>query len=186
MNAAERLETLASIEHACWRQLSAATQDGAHEWRVMALATVEDGQAQARSVVIRDVSPDERALIFYTDARSPKVAQVNSQPQATLLAWSRSLSWQLRLRVALEVQTNGLEVSSRWAQLKLTPGAQDYLSPLPPGTPIERPSATPERSSREHFAVVCAQVVSLDWLELHAQGHRRAMFDASGARWLQP
>jgi hypothetical protein len=41
-------------------------------------------------------------------------------------------------------------------------------------------------SSRECFAVVTAQVQSLDWLELHAEGHRRARFESQGARWLQP
>ena len=44
----------------------------------------------------------------------------------------------------------------------------------------------PERASREHFAVVTAKVRSVDWLELHADGHRRAHFGADGAQWLQP
>ena len=39
---------------------------------------------------------------------------------------------------------------------------------------------------REYFAVVSAQVLSIDWLELHREGHRRAVFDAQGARWVQP
>jgi hypothetical protein len=29
-------------------------------------------------------------------------------------------------------------------------------------------------------------VQSIDWLELHADGHRRAIFDETGARWVQP
>ena len=35
-------------------------------------------------------------------------------------------------------------------------------------------------------AVVTAKVRSVDWLELHADGHRRAHFGADGAQWLQP
>jgi hypothetical protein len=42
------------------------------------------------------------------------------------------------------------------------------------------------RESRGHFAVVTAQVLTTDWLELHAEGHRRALFDAEGRRWLAP
>jgi hypothetical protein len=34
--------------------------------------------------------------------------------------------------------------------------------------------------------MVNAQVEALDWLELHPDGHRRARFDATGSRWLQP
>ena len=58
--------------------------------------------------------------------------------------------------------------------IRLSPAAQDYLSPLPPGSAIERPD--PERGSREHFAVLAAEVMSIDWVELHADGHRRAQF----------
>ena len=43
-----------------------------------------------------------------------------------------------------------------------------------------------QRASREHFAVVTAKVLSLDWLELHADGHRRARFGPGSAQWLQP
>jgi hypothetical protein len=110
---------------------------------------------------------------------------MQQQPAGTLLAWCARLGWQLRLRVRLQVHTSGLAVSSRWARLKMTPAAQDYLSPLPPGAPLERP--LPERGTREHFAVVSAQVQSIDWLELHADGHRRAVFDIAGnGQWRVP
>ena len=35
------------------------------------------------------------------------------------------------------------------------------------------------RGERAHFALVEAAVEAIDWLELHAQGHRRAAFDAA-------
>ena len=31
-----------------------------------------------------------------------------------------------------------------------------------------------------------AQVQAVDWLELHAQGQRRARFDATGSAWITP
>ena len=184
---ATRLQTLPAIEAALWRELGAATRERGHEWRVAVLATVEAGAAEARCVVLREVEAERRRVVFYSDARSPKVRQAENTPGATLVLWSRSLSWQLRLRVQLEVLTSGLTVSSRWARLKMTPGAQDYLSPLPPGHALGSEAAPlPERGTREHFAVVIAQIESIDWLELHAEGHRRAAFDATGARWLVP
>jgi pyridoxamine 5'-phosphate oxidase len=180
-----RIDTLALIHEACWQELGKAPRNKAHAFRVMGLATVDGEVADLRSVVLREVLADQRTLVFFTDARSPKVAQIQRQPAGSLLAWCERLSWQLRLRVQLEVQTSGLAVSSRWARLKMTPAAQDYLSPLPPGAPAEHPR--PERSSRDHFAVLQARVQSIDWLELHAEGHRRAVFDAHGqGRWLTP
>ncbi|HET9823416.1 MAG TPA: pyridoxamine 5'-phosphate oxidase family protein [Burkholderiaceae bacterium] len=184
MMAPARLESLPLIEAACWQELGAAANDRLHEWRIMALATLGDGEPELRSVVLREVDAPARRLVFFTDSRSPKVPQLQAQSRATLLLWSQRLSWQLRLRVHCRVQTDGLEVSSRWARLKLSPAAQDYLSPLQPGTPIERWEL--DRASREHFAVVGAVVVAMDWLELHADGHRRARFGAEGATWLAP
>ncbi len=180
-----RIESLSLIDTSIWQELQQAATQSGHEWRTMVLATLEGQTAQARCVVLREVDATARALLFYTDARSPKVQQMRAQPQGTLLCWSSRLSWQLRLSVMLEVETSGLEVSSRWARLKLTPAAQDYLSPLPPGSPLAS-QFQPERASRDNFAVVTATVASIDWLELHADGHRRAYFFDHSAHWLQP
>ena len=118
--------------------------------------------------------------------------RLGSHRGAGLLAWSAALGWQLRLQVQLDVQTSGLAVSSRWARMKLSPAAHDYLSPLPPGAPLpgpgQAPPATPwpTLATRNHFAVVLATVQAMDWLELHGDGHRRAGFPADGPPlWLQ-
>ncbi len=182
---ASRIDSLALIEASLWQELQLAAQQPGHEWRTMALGTIAGEEAQVRTVVLREVDAVTRELVFFTDARSHKVAQMQARPIGSLLCWSRRISWQLRLRVALDVQTAGLKVSSRWARLKLTPAAQDYLSPLPPGSPVAD-RFEPERASRSHFAVVSARVLSTDWLELHADGHRRAHFGPDGAQWLQP
>ena len=180
-----RIESLALIHQASWQALAEATRQREHPFRLMAVATVDDAAADLRTVILREVEADQHRLIFFTDARSPKVAQLRANPAATLLVWSQALGWQLRLRVTLSVDTDGLAVSSRWARLKLSPAAQDYLSPLPPGAPVE--PYQPERATREQFAVVTAQVLSIDWLELHADGHRRARFDAVGqGLWVTP
>jgi hypothetical protein len=179
-----RLETLGAIEAALWQELERATHDSAHGWRTPVLATADAGRAAARTVVLREADITKRRLVIYTDARSAKVRQIEMQPEGVLVHWSAELSWQLRLAVRLEVASAGLAVSSRWARLKLSPAAQDYLSPFAPGSPLEQPLL--ERGSRGHFAIVVAQVHTVDWLELHAQGNRRALFDASGARWVAP
>lgn len=119
------------IERACWLELGHAAQDRAHPWRVMTLATVDRDRADARSVVIRDVEEAARQLIFYTDARSAKVAQMHAHPRATLVGWWPKPGWQLRLSVTLSVQTSGLDVSSRWARVKLAlgPGLPGRIAP---------------------------------------------------------
>ncbi len=181
---AERLLDLPALERAVWAELSLATHQRGHAWRVMTLATVNGDRAAARSVVVREVLDQERQLLVYCDARSAKVAQIGQHPLGTLVAWSPALSWQLRLEVDLSVADSGLAVASRWAQVQLTARTQDYLAARPPGTPVD--SFEPERDTREHFGVITAQVTAVDWLELNPLGNRRARFDTVGGRWLVP
>jgi len=199
------LPSLQDIAARIEQELALAVRDKSHGWRLAVLASVEDGLPDARTVVLREYDSTRRCLLIYSDARSAKVRQVRQQERGMLVLWSAALGWQLRLQVSLQVQTSGLALSSRWARLKLSPAAQDYLSPLPPGTPLELeldaepgvvsgvvstdlPPAAPEpdRESRQHFAMLEASLLSTDWLELHARGHRRARFDSKGARWLTP
>jgi hypothetical protein len=187
---AERLATLASIEQAVWQELTRAARDKQHGWRTPVLATLSETScgplADARTVVVRDTDPLQRTLLIYTDARSAKATQIQHQPLGTLVMWSIALGWQLRCRVRLTLAEDGLMVSSRWARIKLSPAAQDYLSPLAPGTPLDDGPSPAGLAPRDSFAVITAQVDHIDWLELHADGHRRADFGPDGARWLQP
>ena len=96
-----RLEQLDAIEEAVWSELARAPGDRSHAWRLGVLATIDGEAAQARHIVLRDIDRAARHLIFYADSRSPKVNQIEAYPAGTLVLWSPSLSWQLRLKVQL-------------------------------------------------------------------------------------
>jgi pyridoxamine 5'-phosphate oxidase len=181
---AARLDSLAAIESALWRELDGAVRERAHPWRTPVLATTDGEVGDARTVVLRAADAAERRVLVYSDARAAKLVQLAAHPLGTLVLWSSTLGWQLRLRVFCSALTEGLAASSHWERLKLTGAAQDYLSVLAPGSPLDAMRGA--RGERDHFALIDAQVRSIDWLELHPQGHRRARFDADGARWLQP
>jgi pyridoxamine 5'-phosphate oxidase len=181
-----RLQTLPDIDTALWDELSRTPLDRDHPWRIAVLATTDGEAADARSVVLRECERDARVLRFFTDARSAKVQQMQHRPQGTLVLWSAQRAWQLRLRVALQVDSDGLAVASRWARLQHGASARDYLGPLAPGTALDARPLPRAAAERGHFALVTASVLWMDWLELHAQGHRRAIFDAAGGRWVAP
>ncbi len=185
----DRLSNLDQIETAIWHELARATSERGHEWRTAVLATAaidEQGVARpdARTVVLRAADTASRQLLIYTDSRARKVWQLGQQPDAMLVMWSKRLGWQLRCNLICEVDEDGLAVSSHWARIKLTAAAQDYLAPLAPGEPIG--TQPPVLARREHFALIAARVVGIDWLELHADGHRRARFAGDGGSWIQP
>ena len=192
-----RLQELDEIETSIWSELERCVaarpraepdepvaDEPPHEWRVAVLATVDDGQADARSLVLREVDAAERRLVFYTDARSPKVRQIEQSPQGTLIFYSRKLGQQLRMQVRLNVETTGLAVSSRWARLQTSAGARDYQSVAAPGRPLDAPLS--ELGVRGHFAMIEAMAETVDWLELHPRGHRRAVLGGRSSHWVQP
>ena len=188
-----RLETLDAVEAAIWEQLALCVVDKSHPWRTPVLATIDGERADARTVVLREIDERQHALLIYTDERAGKVHQLLRQPHGTLVMWSPALGWQLRCRVRLVIEMSGLAASSRWARVRLSPAAQDYLSPLPPGTTVATsataaapPPPPHDPVARDYFAVIEAAIDAIDWLDLHPDGHRRAIFDARGARWVQP
>jgi len=184
-----RLNSLPQIESIVWGELERASAQPNHPWRTPVLATVtRDGTgADARTVVIREVDAHQRQFLIYSDERAGKVSQLLHHPHATLVMWSQTLSWQLRCPVRLTLESSGLAASSRWARVKLSPAAQDYLSPLPPGTPVAEPHPARDKAvERQYFCVVCADVLSIDWLELHPDGHRRARLQGPDSTWLVP
>lgn len=180
-----RLGSLTSIEAAIWQELLSATDDRHHEWRTPVLASMAlDGGADARSVVLREVHASARQLVFYSDERAAKIGQLRQEPRATLVCWSRRLGWQLRLRTICRQVTDDLMSSKRWKHVLAGTGAIDYLASQAPGTALDSGAAI--TGELPHFAVIEADVVGIDWLELHRAGHRRAAFNAAGGRWLQP
>jgi hypothetical protein len=107
-----------------------------------------------------------------------------------LVFWSARLSWQLRVRVACSVITDGSEVDALWQGVKQSAAAGDYLSPLPPGAvlPPDSGTADPANASAptHSFALLRAQVLQMDWLALSRDGHRRAQLSANTWEWLTP
>lgn len=185
----QRLQTLSDIEAGVWQELGRAGSERGHPWRTCVLASAapegdDPAGADARLVVLRAADATTRQLEIYTDSRARKVAQLRAHPVATLVMWSAELGWQLRCRVVCEVEVEGLAVSSRWAKIRLSPQAQDYLSPLAPGEPLD--GVELPGSHREYFGLIVATITRIDWMELNRDGHRRAVFEAGQARWVQP
>jgi len=182
------LQTPHEIREQIWRELTRASQDRHHAWRTPVLATVGgDGLANARVIVLREVDVVHQTLRVYTDARSPKVREISREPHAVFVFWSDRLNWQLRAHVAISAETAGPEVQARWQRVRQSASATDYLGPISPGDGLE--SAQGEAMSSDaahHFALLSAQVLEMDWLELSRNGHRRANLRADGWRWLAP
>lgn len=171
-----------------WQELTRAPHDRHHDWRTPVLATQGlDGEPQARTVVLRLADAANGMLTVFTDARSPKCAELSAQPAAQLLFWSARLGWQLRLPVRAVVLTTGEVVDEAWVRMRQSRAAADYLSAEAPGSQMasagEASSSAPPLTDAHHLAVLQFQAVDIDWLELHREGHRRARITRTGDVW---
>lgn len=174
-----------------WQELTRAPHDRHHEWRTPVLSTqgVSDTGPQARTVVLRHADARLWVLRVFTDARSPKCAELAAQPLAQLTFWSKRLNWQLRVAACATVLTEGQVVDAAWQRVAQSPSRADYTSALAPGCP--QPS-TPDAGTQgntvaHHLAVIAFQITVLDWLALGRDGHQRARLLPGGAfEWLVP
>jgi len=181
-------ETPVEIRQQIWKELGRASQDRHHAWRTPVLATATaDGFVNVRTVVLRRVDAVAGVLEIYTDSRSEKVAELTHQPRAQFVFWSERLHWQLRVTVTASVATDGPYVQKLWQSVKQSPAARDYLGTQAPGAVLDADWARAATLSDEtHFAVVCATVIEMDWLELARGNHRRAKLTGETWAWLKP
>ena len=194
-----------------WERLCAGAARARHRFHTPVLATADAaGVPDARTVVLRGCDPGGRRLLCHTDARAPKVAALLARPEAAWLFYDAEAKVQVRVASAVGVhrvdeladrQWEASEPSSRRCYLApATPGAE--AADAGPGGPSPNlPAAVrgrvpePEETlpGRTNFAVLEAQVRSLDVLHLHHAGHVRVRVDfaadgsvAEAARFVEP
>lgn len=174
-----------TLSNSIWSELENAITHRGHGWRTPVMASVDtQGLPQARTLVLRELNKDQWRLSSYTDHRSPKVAQLCHTPRASLVFWSPDLKWQLRVSAQVSIQTQGERVEALWQTLKQTSAAGDYLSVNPPGSPLMEPQ--PSSTQSHALGILDFYVLEMDWLELNAQGHKRARLNKDRIEWLVP
>lgn len=191
------------LETDIWQQLLRASADKHHEWRSATLVTnglvtnfentkidqAENKFPEARIIILRNVNVDTKTLTFYTDSRSPKVAQIVANQHATLVFWSKRLRWQLRVKVMISVDTDSDLNKLIWQKVKQSPSAGNYLSKQIPGEKLDEDLIDKTKISinaTAYFALLIANVIEIDWLALNRNGHQRAQINANGATYLVP
>lgn len=138
-------------------------------------------------MVLRYADASVGRIAFYTDSRSPKVAELMAMPHASFVFWSKRLSWQLRVRAQIAVQTSGPQVDEVWARMRQSPAAGDYLAAAAPGAVLSDASVPQAPAGLRHYlAIVVAQTLEIDWLELARTGHRRAVLTDTSFEWRVP
>jgi hypothetical protein len=194
--------TLEQIERDCWENLLQGSQKGKDALHTFSLGTCHDGEIEMRTLVLRKVEKGERILISHTDARSPKVAQLERSGKVALLFYDPGRKIQLRIKAEVQVHKTDELANRMWNETRLS-ARKCYLSTKAPGQllgqaedgiPDHLAGRDPEWEESElgknNFAVISLKVIQIDWLYLHSQGHRRAIFqynkEGYDAFWVNP
>ncbi len=176
--------TLADLPDIIWSLLVEGINDASSPFHTPALATVGEGEAHVRTVVLRHADAASRQISCHTDWRSPKRSHVEAHNRATWMVYDRARKTQLRLAGIVTLHHKDALARERWCSSPPQRRA-GYASPLAPGAIVQQPieaSQNPE-GGWDNFAVLTCKVDHMDWLFLRAGGHRRAILHWHHTSW---
>lgn len=176
-----------------WEALNAGVQPGRSAFSMIYLATNGvDGAPKMRTVVIRRLDAAKGSIGFNTDLRSPKAAELSADGRVSVLAYDSSDGIQLRLDGEATLHREGAKHSAAW-QASASRSRICYRHAYAPGTPLRAPEmadptvdmVAPDDANDgvENFGAVEILINRIDYLDLNARGHRRAIFDRTDAGW---
>ncbi|MDJ1007302.1 MAG: pyridoxamine 5'-phosphate oxidase family protein [Paracoccaceae bacterium] len=164
-----------------WQRLARGVADRDAPARHPVLATVGATGGEARIVILRSADRAAGRLTVHTDLASEKVAELRSNPAATLLVWEASVRFQIRLRVRAEVAKGD---AALWEAVPEASRAVYGGVPMP-GESLADPAAFEPFPTRDRFGVIDCTVREIETLHLGTP-HRRARFRDGTAGWVAP
>ncbi len=183
---------LQRLKESLWEALYAGGQNAHSPFHTPAFATSDNGLCRVRTVVLREVVAAERSLIFHTDMRSPKIAQIQEHRLVSWLFYDAEQQIQIRAEGEAFIHYDDEAARQAWHHSLLS-SRLNYLAESAPGTIVDAPlsglpdalierSPTAEEAEAgwQHFALVQTVISHFDWLYLSAGGHRRAEFVWTG------
>ena len=182
------------ILDAVWAHLHAGANAGKERspFTMLQAATIAlDGAPAVRTVVLRRVSRERRSVMFHTDVRSTKVAELRRDARISLVGCDLDVGIQIRLHgvariVEAPAETRAVWNSSRPRTLIV------YRTPIAPATPLASPAeayaTTPAgdidpSAGFENFCLIDVTVSRIDYLDLNAAGHMRASLVFEEGKW---
>lgn len=136
-------------------------------------------------MVLRAVDRAAATLTFFTDARAGKVAAIVYAPGIAIVAYDASDRLQLRVRGHAAIATAGAAVDRLWATVPPA-SRRAYRTIASPGSRAESRAVAArlgDSDGRGNFAVMTVGIDTVEWLDLAAPEHRRAVYTRVGAGW---
>lgn len=182
--------TWEDAQQACWQLMVRGARKGGDPLHTAVLGTLGKEQAEMRTAVVRRVIPAERRLWFFSDARAPKIQQVQATGRLSILFYHPRKQIQIRLAGQVSCVRETPELAVIWEQLPSV-ARQLYAAPEVPGSPRENtlggsiPAAgLSDAEAFRHFLLLDCQIDSMDGLYLHPEGHQRFTSQWATDKWI--
>ena len=167
-----------------WGFFEGVLVEKGHPCKVFTLSTVDNhGRPHSRSVVLREIDPQSWLMRFYSDSRSPKILQLQYNPNVSLCFWNPQQKQQLRAVGVATLTDDPKAIDERWEKVKEGPSARDYTTKLAPGSEVD---PLVEFVDQNWFCVVEIKISAFDILQLNQDGHQRVAVTPEGVTALVP
>jgi general stress protein 26 len=167
---------LAQFLTTAWSALAPQIVADKRRAQVATLSTVGQGGAPAaRSIVLRASDRSRASVDSFTDAATPKCAEIANDPRAALTLWREDMQLQLRLSGTIEI-IEGAQAQAAWSKLP-DQALPNYGVTPPPGSDIPTPTAYSRTPVQARFAILRLTVFDMDVVSLADPIHTRAFYE---------
>ena len=183
---------LEDLEEHIWHQLDQAIYQKNDPFRVPALASSAPNGIGLRSIVLRELLSTEHILLFHSDRRASKIAEIQADNRVSLLFYHPEKQIQIRMQGLGTIHENNDIAQKQWEKTSVG-SLKVYLTKYAPGESVAEPiSGIPSQfetkklqreeiePGRKNFAVIMFKAQFIDWLWIDQKGHKRAQFTYIG------
>lgn len=165
----------------CRRELINGYTKKHHPFRYLTLATLYNQQPRQRTVILRKLISDFN-LIIYTDTRSQKIHDIQSNSSISALFYHPKKLLQVKLIGTASLISSAQEIESYWQHIPKN-SRKDYITQHAPGTPIKNPDHVEYLPDQANFGVLQVAPTSIEILQLKRPNHLRIEFTLKDGDW---
>ncbi len=184
-----------------WKNLDLGTLQRRHPFHLPVFGTIDDNQPNMRIVVLRRFWRKPPALAFHSHIGSPKIAQIEANPNVYWLFYHAEDRLQVRIRGKATIHKDGELHEEQWLSTELfsrrcyvgEPPSKFNKTPtsgLPDNLIDREPTREESEQGKANFVVITSTIEEIDCLEMNVRGHRRSLFTWNDGeletKWLTP
>lgn len=152
-----------------------------HPYRFFTIGTQNGNTVRLRTVVLRKVFPNFK-LLFYTDKRSQKVADIKKQKKISILFYHPKKKLQLRMDGEANIISDTVKIEELWKNISAA-SRKDYTTLKAPGEHIKAPEHLEFDASVNHFCPIEIEPQQIEFLRLGKPHHTRISYHLVENEW---